>query len=208
MSKAAFSLLQTGLRDLGYSPGAIDGVFGLKSQAAMAGFVAAGHQPAINQVAPVTKGMIYQGSARYPVREVIIHCSDTPPSWMGNRTLAEQVAEIRRWHIEERGWRDIGYHWIIGRNGIVASGRAETTIPAQVEGHNAGVIGICLIGGNGSSATDQFSRHFTAVQNVTLRQMLQGISMRTQITRISGHNDYAAKACPGFTVSQWLKETI
>jgi hypothetical protein len=53
--------------------------------------------------------MIHQGKARYPVTEIILHCADTRPEWMAGRPLAEKVAEIRRWHVEERGWRDIGY---------------------------------------------------------------------------------------------------
>lgn len=52
--------------------------------------------------------MIYQGTARYPVTEIILHCADTRPDWMAGRPLLEKVAEIRRWHVEQRGWRDIG----------------------------------------------------------------------------------------------------
>lgn len=50
------------------------------------------------------------------------------------------------------------------------------------------------------------SRNFTQRQDVALRQLIQGISMRSRINRISGHNEYAAKACPGFQVGAWLKE--
>ena len=31
---------------------------------------------------------------------------------MAGHPLADKVSEIRRWHVQERGWRDIGYHWI------------------------------------------------------------------------------------------------
>ena len=50
--------------------------------------------------------MLYQGKARYPVTEVILHCADTRPEWMLGRPIAEKVAEIRRWHVQQRGWRD------------------------------------------------------------------------------------------------------
>lgn len=72
------------------------------------------------------------------------------------------------------------------------------------EGHNRGVIHICLIGGAGSTATDSFERNFTAAQDQALRGLIDAIRARTVITRITGHNDHAAKACPGFVVRTWI----
>lgn len=205
MSKAATSLIQTGLRDLGYKPGVIDGLFGKNTREAAGAWLAAGGAAAAVTLPVQTSQILYQGAARYPVQEVCIHCAATRPDWMEGAGLAAQFAEIRRWHLAN-GWRTIGYHWLIGRKGDVLAGRPETEIGAGVVGRNNGVIHICLVGGHGSSERDRFSDHFTPAQDITLRQLLQGIGMRTQIRKISGHNEYAAKACPGFTVSEWLKE--
>lgn len=117
----------------------------------------------------------------------------------------EDLWRIRQWHVEDNHWRDIGYHWLIGRAGEILAGRPETEIGAGVEGHNRGVIHICLIGGFGSTEHDAFAANFTPAQAARLRAQIQAISMRTQITRISGHNEWAAKACPGFNVPAWLK---
>ena len=144
--------------------------------------------------------MITQGTARYPVTEVILHCADTRPDWMNGRPLSEKVAEIRRWHVQQRGWRDIGYHWVIDRDGKVASGRREAEIGAHVEGHNRGTIGICLLGGFGASADDPFAKNFTAAQAAAAKRLIAEIKGRTAIRKVSGHNDYAEKACPGFKV--------
>jgi len=206
MSKAATSLIQTGLRDLGYQPGAIDGIYGAKTRAATLAWLDADGRPASTALAPMGSAVLYQGSARHPVREICLHCSATRPDWMADQTLSAQRQEIRRWHLAS-GWSDIGYHWIIGRDGKLLPGRPETVIGAGVAGHNAGVIHICLIGGHGSAETDHFSKHFTTAQDTTARQLIQAIGMRTRIEVISGHNEYAAKACPGFTVAQWLKES-
>lgn len=149
--------------------------------------------------------MINQGRARYPVHEAVIHCSATRPNWMAAQRFADKVAEIRRWHVQERGWRAIGYHWLIDRDGKVAAGRAETEVGAGVAGHNRGVIHICLLGGHGSSADDWFSDNFTPEQNVALRLLLSQIGQRTDLRRITGHNDHANKACPGFRVETWLR---
>ena len=147
--------------------------------------------------------MIYQGTARYPVTEIILHCADTRPDWMAGHPLAEKVAEIRRWHVEQRGWRDIGYHWIVDRDWAVAPGRAETEIGAHVEGHNRGTLGICLLGGYGTSADDPFEKNFTGSQATAVKRLIGEIKGRTAIRKVSGHNDYAAKACPGFRVRYW-----
>ena len=205
MSKEAFRSIQTGLHALGYSPGPIDGYDGPKTRAAAIEFgKGAPAKPATGVVTPSTGAMIYQGAAKHPVREIIVHCSATRPDWMAGRPIAERVAEIRRWHLAN-GWNDIGYHWIIDRDGKVLPGRKETVIGAHTVGRNSGTIGICLIGGFGSAETDRFSDHFTGQQDITLRQMIEAISTRTSIQRISGHNEYAAKACPGFNVPAWLK---
>ena len=150
--------------------------------------------------------MIVQGAARHPVREIILHCSDTRPEWLGGAPLAAKVAEIRRWHMRDRGWRDIGYHWIIDVDGQRAAGRPETEVGAHVAGHNAGTLGICLIGGFGADADadDTFADHFTPTQARTLRALIADIRSRTQIVKVTGHNTYAAKACPGFRVADWI----
>jgi len=148
--------------------------------------------------------MIYQGKARYPVTEIILHCADTRPEWMARRPLVEKVAEIRRWHIQERGWRDIGYHWVIDRDGAVAPGRRETEIGAHVEGHSSGTIGICLLGGYEASTDDPFEKNFTPQQAAAVKRLIGEIKTRTTIRKVSGHNDYAEKACPGFRREGWI----
>jgi len=126
---------------------------------------------------------------------------------MEGRSFHDQVAEIQRWHVQGNGWRDIGYHHVIGRGGERATGRRETDIGAHVVGHNQGTIGICLIGGHGASAQDHFADHFTPAQERALIALIADIERRTAIERITGHNQYAAKACPGFHVPMWLAAT-
>lgn len=218
--------LQRRLQALGVDPGPADGKGGPRTAAALekdmesrygVGFsvvprghrlVAEGPIPAPAPDEPLGQPavpVILQGSARYPVREIVVHCAATSPSWMARRSLTEKVAEITRWHVEDRGWRTIGYHHVIDVDGARWPGRPETEIGAGVEGHNRGVIHVCLIGGAGSAATDDFARHFTPAQDASLRSILRDISARTRIQRVSGHNEWAAKACPGFHVPTWFK---
>lgn len=145
--------------------------------------------------------MIKQGST--PVETIFVHCSATRPDWMEIYPLQAKVSEIARWH-KQRGWGAIGYHYIIDRTGEVAIGRPEAVEGAHVRGHNKGSIGICLIGGHGSSENDPFEKNFTAKQAKALRELIADISHRAEGVRVRGHNEVAAKACPGFNVKRWM----
>jgi hypothetical protein len=140
------------------------------------------------------------------VDTIWVHCSATKPDWMAGRPIASKVNEIRRWHLD-LGWRDIGYHWIIDRDGKIAPGRPETQEGSHVKGYNRKSLGVCLLGGHGSAATDTFEENFTPAQKEALIDLIGDIKGRTPIKAIRGHNEVAAKACPGFTVSKqsWLK---
>lgn len=199
--------IQQALADHGHAPGPIDGLWGRRTEAALHAVIAAKGKPgrgAPAPVVPITSSTIWQGSARYPVSGIVVHCSDTRPDWMAGRPLSEKRAEIDRWHREERKFSMIGYHWIIDRDGQMLACRPETMIGAHVVEANRGTIGVCLLGGYGSAATDRFNDHFTAAQDRQLRAQILGISIRTRIERVSGHNEWARKACPGFDVPAWL----
>jgi hypothetical protein len=141
------------------------------------------------------------------INEIDVHCSATLPGWMEGKTSAEKVAEIKRWHIEERHFDDIGYHWIIDRDGTIVAGRKLETVGAHIMGHNANSIGVCLIGGHGSAATDRFEENFTVAQDLALRALIADMKRIFGDIKVAGHNQYAAKACPGFNVPLWYKRT-
>lgn len=140
------------------------------------------------------------------IDEVIIHCADTRPDWLKYEDTAGKVHEIRSWHVHERGWSDIGYHFVIDRDGTVAEGRPVEKVGAHVKGHNTHSIGICLLGGHGSTRNDAFEDNFTDAQDKALRRLLSQLKIEhPEINKISGHNEYSNKACPGFNVDRWLK---
>ena len=141
---------------------------------------------------------------------LIVHCSATPPSWMMGHDVKAKRDEIDRWH-KDRGWKGIGYHYVIDRDGSIATGRHLNTTGAHVAGHNTGSVGICLIGGRWPDgrwglATDKFSQHFTPQQDKALRKLIADLQEKyPAIKTIKGHNDYTdQKGCPSFKVSEWL----
>lgn len=150
--------------------------------------------------------MIYQGKARHPVTEVILHTSATPGNWWRGKTVQEMRDEIRRWHTQGNGWSDIGYHRVIAPDGSVAVGRSLWTIGAHVAGRNAGTIGVCLIPVETITKMGKVEDYYTPEQVASVKEFLNELSKLTKITKVSGHNQYANKLCPGFRVEtqDWL----
>jgi len=139
------------------------------------------------------------------IYEIVIHCAAVPADWRAGQSVEAKRDEIRRWHVDQRGWRDIGYHAVIDRDGSIAWGRPVEQAGAHVAGRNSNTLGVCLIGGAGSDANDKFRDHYTAEQERALSQIIADWKARfPTIKRVSGHNEYAAKACPGFRVQEWL----
>lgn len=139
-----------------------------------------------------------------PINEIIIHCTATRKEWGEGLTPQKQVEEVRRWHMA-KGWSDVGYHYLITRDGTVVAGRPLDKVGAHTKGHNTNTIGISLFGGHEGASTDNFSDHFTAKQAAALLRLIGDLKAKfPEIKKISGHNEYAAKACPCFNVSSWL----
>jgi N-acetylmuramoyl-L-alanine amidase len=138
------------------------------------------------------------------ITEIFIHCSATRPQWMANNTSDQKFAEIKRWHVEDNGWKDIGYHYVIDRNGQVVAGRPIEQAGAHVRNHNANSIGICLVGGHGGATTDKFEDHFTEDQSKALWELLDDLTPKFPDAKIRGHNEAANKACPCFNVSEFV----
>lgn len=133
------------------------------------------------------------------VKKIIIHYSATP---QGESYTA---ADIRRWHLQ-RGFNDIGYHWVIRLDGTIEPGRSETKIGAHCLGQNAQSIGICYIGGCPPRTTPGWANKGidtrTPAQKAALIKLLRELKTRYPNATIHGHNEFAAKPCPGFNARQ------
>jgi len=123
---------------------------------------------------------------------------------MAANSCKQKVEEIDRWH-KGNGWSGgIGYHFVVDRQGDVCVGRPVEKVGAHVKGHNSNSIGICLVGGHGGAATDKFEDHFTDMQRKALDKLLSDLTKEHKDAKIRGHNEVAAKACPSFTVKEYL----
>lgn len=133
---------------------------------------------------------------RTVTKYLVVHCAATKPS------MDIGLREIRQWH-RQRGWLDIGYHFVIRRDGTVETGRPVNTIGAHVEGHNYESVGVCLVGGINTTGAPE--NNFTDSQFKTLRELLDKLKVDYPSAKIVGHRDLDPnKACPSFDVASWL----
>tara|TARA_R110000772_G_scaffold27891_2_gene70710 strand:+ start:6046 stop:6465 length:420 start_codon:yes stop_codon:yes gene_type:complete len=123
------------------------------------------------------------------INKIIVHCSATPE----NRNVL--ISEVKRWHVEERGWSDIGYHFVIELDGSVRIGRPIEIKGAHAKGNNHDSIGVCYIGGVDSDMKSKDTR--TECQQESLVNLLTELK-DTYGGTIYGHKDFSNKDCPSF----------
>jgi N-acetyl-anhydromuramyl-L-alanine amidase AmpD len=132
------------------------------------------------------------------IDKIIIHCAATKPS------MDIGVKEIREWHLK-RGWRDVGYHYIIRRNGTIEEGRKKDRMGAHTEGQNANSLGVCMVGGINDKG--QPADNFTKAQWASLDRLMRILKADFPWVTIHGHREFnAGKACPSFDVQQWVRD--
>ncbi len=136
------------------------------------------------------------------IDKIIIHCSATQE---GKQISA---ATIDAWH-KKRGWRGIGYHYVVGLDGMIEYGRPVEQPGAHVKGLNKNSIGIVYIGGveaeRGPDGDWVAKDTRTPEQIATLLELLRVLKKLHPDATIHGHNEFAAKACPCFNAYEEYK---
>ena len=136
------------------------------------------------------------------INKIIIHCS---ASEFGN------AQRIREWHLE-KGWSDIGYHYVINngkvfkddkinqrvQDGFIEKGRDDSIVGAHTQGQNSNSIGICLIG----------NKDFTKEQFNSLDTLLDSLLKAYNLAKndVYGHYNFSSKTCPNFDVQEFMKK--
>lgn len=139
------------------------------------------------------------------IAKIVIHCSDSPDN------IDIGVKEIRVWHTKKppagRGWSDIGYHYVIRRNGVVESGRYENgdsilegkEIGAHVEGHNSDSLAICWVGKDKPTKEQKTA----LIRHTCFLMKLHGLP----VEQVYGHKEFnPGKTCPNLDMVQYRKE--
>ena len=129
------------------------------------------------------------------IDKIIIHCSATPQ----NREVS--VSTIRKWHLQ-RGFNDIGYHYVIDLQGGVHIGRPLHRIGAHTSGENTGSIGIAYTGGMDKDMKKAKDTRTQAQKDSLVKLLHELIYKYNKDMTIHGHNEFANKACPSFNVQE------
>lgn len=130
------------------------------------------------------------------ITEIIIHCSATPAG------RHHTVEDLDRWH-REKGFKKIGYHYVIYLDGSIHEGRPVEEIGAHCAGHNAHSIGVCYIGGYNADTFEPCDTR-TTEQKESIRALLWILKQDYPEVTIHGHYEFSGKACPCFNVQNEL----
>ena len=129
------------------------------------------------------------------IKKIIVHCTATPEG------RDHTVADIKKWHLQ-RGFQDIGYHYVVYRDGSIHKGRDVSRIGAHTSGHNASSIGVCYVGGVDAIGKPKDTR--TPQQREALRDLIELLKQEYPGATVHGHREFANKACPCFDVKTEL----
>lgn len=173
----------------------VDGAFGKLTEGAVIGFQSLHGLVADGIVGKATWKSL--GVTQRRIDEIIVHCTATKE---GQDVTTSQ---IDAWH-RQRGFRCIGYHWVIYRDGSVHAGRNVDEVGAHCTNHNAHSIGVCYVGGLASDAkTPKDTR--TLAQKSALLDLIRRLKRIYPKAVVHGHREFANKACPCYDATTEYK---
>ncbi|MGB1307526.1 MAG: N-acetylmuramoyl-L-alanine amidase [Oceanihabitans sp.] len=141
------------------------------------------------------------------IKYIVVHCSATVEG------KSFRAKDIDIWH-KKRGWKGIGYHYVVGLDGKLEKGRPDHVMGAHVKGFNKHSLGVCYIGGLDSNLAPKDTR--TLWQKEALNQLLIDLKRKHPDAKILGHRDFSpdlngngtiepfefSKACPSFNATK------
>lgn len=131
---------------------------------------------------------------------IVVHCTGTEEG------EDVSVQAIRNYHVNHNGWRDIGYHYVIYRDGSLHEGRDVNISGGHARGYNSNSIGIVYVGGCPKGHLDQSKDTRTPEQKATLLRLLKDMRKLYPSAKIVGHKDLNKTGCPAFDAKTEYKD--
>lgn len=118
---------------------------------------------------------------------IIVHCTAT------REGQDMTVEDIRRQH-KKQGWSDIGYQYVIYRDGSLHLGRDVDIAGAHAEGYNAHSIGVVYVGGLENDPKKEYTElkakdTRTDAQKAALMSLMIDLRKLYPQAKIIGHRD-------------------
>ena len=143
----------------------------------------------------------------HAARRITLHHTKTPN---GELDSPARLRGIYRFHAVDRGWGDIGYHLLVDDAGTVYEGRAgaadlvdggRVVIAGHAYGHNAGNIGIALLGTmfEHPPSPRAWSTTVRLVAWLSHLHHLDPLALAApdHVDPVVGHRDLRGTTCPG-----------
>lgn len=144
-----------------------------------------------NARAPDTRSMTRMSA----IHRITIHHSANLTRQRNERAVVAALQAIQRYHMDERKWSDVAYHYLIDPAGRVWQGR-ETNWQGAHSGreNNPGNLGICLLGNFLRKQQEPTEAQTRALEGL-LHRLLDHHGLNAQAIRT--HSELKTTSCPG-----------
>lgn len=121
---------------------------------------------------------------------------------LGRADTAEWVRQIQAHHMDANGWSDIGYNFLVDREGRIFEGRGWDVIGAHCSGYNTPAVGVCFLGDDdpGQDVPQVARDSILAIHQENARRAGHAVARL-------GHRDKYATACPGDELESWFVDS-
>lgn len=122
--------------------------------------------------------------------EFVVHHSEGPTT--------QSVRSIQDFHMDTRGWSDIGYNFLVRDDGTIYEGRGWLVAGAHATNHNTSGVGVCYIGQNNPS--EKARDTIRELYDEACRRAGRALTKR-------GHGQLSGNStdCPGSVLLAWVK---
>ncbi len=126
------------------------------------------------------------------VYRMAIHHTESPT--VDKLSPAARMRQIQSYHMDVKGWCDIGYHYLVSRDGRIWEGRPVAQLGSHSGGANTGNVGVALMGSHDTTPITE-----TQIDSVASIIRAVGSAYGITIDRsvVKGHRQYKDTSCPG-----------